>query len=782
MVRGVMNIDILVPVGEKGGVENVINMVVPYLQQQGMHVRVVQLVSSHVVWTMDGIPYYALLEGLEGHNRAEFINVYATFIKKHGAPDCVLATSWPMMCYIARRVVGELQLKNTVIISWLHNPLEMYVSSGFGGYDDLAYADAHFAISKRIQEGLQEHFSDQDVEYVYNPVDFDRCMCATQASHDVLQKVHKLYFVGRIDEQKRLDIVIQALATEGAWELYAIGDDDSAYGTQMKQLARSCGVDNRIHWLGWQSEPWKCVQDADAVVLASEFEGYPLVAIEAQVNGLTVLATPVSGIEELITPGENGYLFPCGDVKALSKLLRGLSDGMLTYADPEKCKQKVCSFDRKVAVKDFYHKLTSAYESVRQEKHREKVESDSLSVNREEKVSFLAQTEGKKQHMCILFCEFGGLGEGAVVKALERMGHTVIEFMSHTDNYDYDEKYLDAVVNQLQTCDCDMVLSFNFLPLVSKASKIFHKLYFSWIYDCPEMHLYSEAIFNENNRIFVFDRVQYERLLKVKPTYVYYLPLAGEPAVEPLSKEEYDTYHSEICFVGSLYNEKSKKFHEIEQLPEYLKGYVKGLAQAQLNVYGYNFLSDALPDGIVLQLKNALQWKLLDDYREDDREILADMYIGQYCSALDRKKTLQAVQMFFPVTIYTDSDTSDIVGIENRGVADSVTMMPQIFQAAAINLNITSKTIQTGVSQRVFDVLANKGFLITNYQAELFDLFTPGEDLVVYESLEDLIEKVQYYLEHEEERKQIAMHGYETLKQYYTYDVRLKQMLEFGWK
>lgn len=782
MVRGVMNIDILVPVGEKGGVENVINMVVPYLQQQGMHVRVVQLVSSHVVWTMDGIPYYALLEGLEGHNRAEFINVYATFIKKHGAPDCVLATSWPMMCYIARRVVGELQLKNTVIISWLHNPLEMYVSSGFGGYDDLAYADAHFAISKRIQEGLQEHFSDQDVEYVYNPVDFDRCMCATQASHDVLQKVHKLYFVGRIDEQKRLDIVIQALATEGAWELYAIGDDDSAYGTQMKQLARSCGVDNRIHWLGWQSEPWKCVQDADAVVLASEFEGYPLVAIEAQVNGLTVLATPVSGIEELITPGENGYLFPCGDVKALSKLLRGLSDGMLTYADPEKCKQKVCSFDRKVAVKDFYHKLTSAYESVRQEKHREKVESDSLSVNREEKVSFLAQTEGKKQHMRILFCEFGGLGEGAVVKALERMGHTVIEFMSHTDNYDYDEKYLDAVVNQLQTCDCDMVLSFNFLPLVSKASKIFHKLYFSWIYDCPEMHLYSEAIFNENNRIFVFDRVQYERLLKVKPTYVYYLPLAGEPAVEPLSKEEYDTYHSEICFVGSLYNEKSKKFHEIEQLPEYLKGYVKGLAQAQLNVYGYNFLSDALPDGIVLQLKNALQWKLLDDYREDDREILADMYIGQYCSALDRKKTLQAVQMFFPVTIYTDSDTSDIVGIENRGVADSVTMMPQIFQAAAINLNITSKTIQTGVSQRVFDVLANKGFLITNYQAELFDLFTPGEDLVVYESLEDLIEKVQYYLEHEEERKQIAMHGYETLKQYYTYDVRLKQMLEFGWK
>ena len=777
-----MNIDILVPVGEKGGVENVINMIVPYLQQQGMYVRVVQLVSSNVVWTSDGTPYYTLLEGLEGHTRAEFIEVYAAFIKKYGVPDCILATSWPMMCYIARRVVGELQLKNTIIISWLHNPLEMYVSSGFGGYDDLAYADAHFAISKRIQEGLQEHFSDQDVEYVYNPVDFDRCMCATQASHDALQKVHKLYFVGRIDEQKRLDIVIQALATEDAWELYAIGDDDSAYGTQMKQLAKFCGVDKRIHWLGWQSEPWKCVQDADAVVLASEFEGYPLAAIEAQANGLTVLATPVSGIEELITPGENGYLFPCGDVKALSKLLRGLADGTLAYTDPEKCKQKVLPFDKETAVKDFYHKLTSVYESVRKEKYGEKVESDSLSMNQEEKALFQAQTEGKKQHMRILFCEFGGLGEGAVVKALERMGHTVIEFMSHTDNYDYDETYLDVVVNQLQTCNCDMVLSFNFLPLVSKASKIFHKLYFSWVYDCPEMHLYSEAIFNENNRIFVFDRAQYERLLKVKSTHVYYLPLAGEPAVDPLSKEEYEKYRSEVCFIGSMYNEKKRQYQNMKELPEYLKGYVEGLAQAQLNVLGYNFLEDTLTDDMIEQLHKVLQWEWIDGYWKNDREMFADLYVGQYCSGLDRLKTLQALQMFFPVTIYTDSDTSGVKGIDNRGPADSVTMAPKIFEAAKINLNITSKTIQTGITQRIFDSLANGGFVITNYQAELYDLFTPGEDLVVYESLEDLVEKVQYYLEHEEERKQIAMHGYETVKQYHTYDVRLKQMLELGWE
>ena len=777
-----MNIDILVPVGERGGVENVINMIAPYLQQQGMYVRIVQFVSSNVVWTADGVPYYTLLKGLEGHTRAEFINVYAAFIKKHGAPDCILATSWPMMCYIARRVAGELQLDNIIIVSWLHNPLEMYVSSGFGGYDDLAYADAHFAISKQIQDGLQMHFPDQIVEFVYNPVDFERCVCATQADHTV-QTSHRLYFVGRIDEQKRLDLVIRALAVvDETWELYAIGDDGSEYGAQMKNLAKTYGVAKRIHWLGWQKEPWRCVEDADAVVLASQFEGYPLVAIEAQANGLTVLATPVSGIEELIVPGTNGYLFPCGDWEALAKLLRELEDGTIAYADPKICQKKVCAFEKNVAVEDFYHKLLGICESMKQKACKKEVESRSLFVRQKEKTSLSIQLPEQREHMRILFCEFGGLGEGAVVSALERLGHTVIEFMSHTDNYDYDEEYLDAVVQKLQTCNCDIVLSFNFLPIVSKVSKIFQKLYFSWIYDCPEMHLYSEAIFNENNRIFVFDHVQYERLLKVKPTHVYYLPLAGEPAGNSLTEAEYEKYHSDVCFMGSMYNEKKRQYQNMKELPDYLKGYIEGLVQAQLNVFGYNFLEDALSDEMIEKIHNVLQWEWIDGYWKNDREMFADLYVGQYCSALDRKKTLQAVQMFFPVTIYTDSDTSDIVGIENRGVADSVTMMPQIFQAAAINLNITSKTIQTGVSQRVFDVLANKGFLITNYQAELFDLFTPGEDLVVYESLEDLIEKVQYYLEHEEERRQIAMHGYETLKQYYTYDVRMKQMLEIGLK
>jgi spore maturation protein CgeB len=92
-------------------------------------------------------------------------------------------------------------------------------------------------------------------------------------------------------------------------------------------------------------------------------------------------------------------------------------------------------------------------------------------------------------------------------------------------------------------------------------------------------------------------------------------------------------------------------------------------------------------------------------------------------------------------------------------------------------LNITSKTIQTGIPLRVFDVLGCGGFLITNYQAELCEYFEPGVDLVVYEDLADLEQKIDYYLAHEEERQQIAVNGYKRVCENYTYDIMLGNIL-----
>ena len=89
--------------------------------------------------------------------------------------------------------------------------------------------------------------------------------------------------------------------------------------------------------------------------------------------------------------------------------------------------------------------------------------------------------------------------------------------------------------------------------------------------------------------------------------------------------------------------------------------------------------------------------------------------------------------------------------------------MPLVFSQSKINLNISLKTIKTGIPLRVADVMGCGGFVLSNYQQELEEYFVIGEECVVYENLQDMFLKAQYYLEHEEERKRIAMQDWNGL-------------------
>ena len=112
------------------------------------------------------------------------------------------------------------------------------------------------------------------------------------------------------------------------------------------------------------------------------------------------------------------------------------------------------------------------------------------------------------------------------------------------------------------------------------------------------------------------------------------------------------------------------------------------------------------------------------------------------------------------------------------GGADSNNMMPQIIKCSKINLNMTNYPIKTGLPLRIFDLMGAGGFVISNYQAEIPEYFIPGEDIVLYDSIPDLLGKIEYYLEHEDERIQIARNGYNKVKEYHTYDLRLLTMFE----
>ena len=69
------------------------------------------------------------------------------------------------------------------------------------------------------------------------------------------------------------------------------------------------------------------------------------------------------------------------------------------------------------------------------------------------------------------------------------------------------------------------------------------------------------------------------------------------------------------------------------------------------------------------------------------------------------------------------------------------------------------------------------GFVLTNYQEELEDLFKIGKEIEVFRTIDELKKKCAYYLSHEKERLTIAMNGYKKVRDSFSYPHQLQKMI-----
>ena len=128
--------------------------------------------------------------------------------------------------------------------------------------------------------------------------------------------------------------------------------------------------------------------------------------------------------------------------------------------------------------------------------------------------------------------------------------------------------------------------------------------------------------------------------------------------------------------------------------------------------------------------------------------------------------------------LYTYDKTPELLQIRNRGTAEVMREASVIYRCSQINLNISLRSIITGIPLRSFEIMGSGGFLLSNYQSEYEDFFTDGTDYVYYTDYKDLEKKVDYYLTHEKERKEIAENGCRKVKQMHTYQKRVDDMME----
>lgn len=392
--------------------------------------------------------------------------------------------------------------------------------------------------------------------------------------------------------------------------------------------------------------------------------------------------------------------------------------------------------------------------------------------------------------MNILFYRYGSICEPDIIASFKHLGFKITEDTREVYNKQLLPSDCIKGLNELLKQDTySFVFSINFFPSVSDVCNIWGIPYLCLIVDSPVLELFSTSLANPCNKIFLFDRQLYNDFHHINPDGIFHIPLATNvrdnyATATMASAADRTRFSSDISFIGSLYSEKCL-YNQIT-LPEKMRGYVDGLIEAQLLVYGYNFIEECVTPELI-EAFCKVRPELInfpDSMKVDTKAVIAQHIISVKVAEQERLRYLKVLSEHYNVDLYTGSDTSSMPLIHNRGFAKTNTEMPIIFHQSKINLNLTAKSIRSGLSLRIFDVLGCEGFLITNYQAELPEHFNIGEDLEAYTSLDDLMGKCEYYLSHDKERSEIAHNGFEKVKKYHTYDIRLTQMLEiaFGLK
>lgn len=360
------------------------------------------------------------------------------------------------------------------------------------------------------------------------------------------------------------------------------------------------------------------------------------------------------------------------------------------------------------------------------------------------------------------------------------MGHIVDHIEQKLGNYDIEPEFEKILTKKIHEQDYDLVFTVNYFAVISNVCQREHIPYVSWTCDNPLISMYHESVFHDCNYIFTFDQTNYLEFKQMGVKHIWYLPLSVDAKrLDSLMNQADDLYQyqADVSFVGSLYERNS--YDKIKSsLPEYLRGYFDATMEAQMNLSGANIIEPMLTTEILEELQKYFRLEKSEGSFSDLGLIFQTTVLGFKIAEIERRRALLELSKYFKVHVYSNSDTSDFLNIQYCGSVDYWSQMPKVFRASKINLNMTIPNIKSGIPLRVWDILGSGGFLLTNYQAEIPYYFEEGKDLVCFDGIEDMRDKVKYYLSHEEERAEIARNGYEKVKEHHTYVDRLSKILK----
>lgn len=392
--------------------------------------------------------------------------------------------------------------------------------------------------------------------------------------------------------------------------------------------------------------------------------------------------------------------------------------------------------------------------------------------------------------MRILYFDWKEFNGADCRDAMEKLGHQVDIISFDTGYYEMNitnlTAFADKVIERLNEGKYyDCVFSFDYVPALSDVCQIFETPYISWVFDCPHYALDSHTLSNSVNRVFVFDKALYKNLREKGYDTVHHATLAVNSQRLQKICEDLDAetdgrivYQHDVCFLGNLYDNEYNYYDRVKYLPPELNGYVDAVIKSQERIFGMDLFSEPgiMPLGKIKEIRKYINFEDTGRFEIDYDNAILNI-LRKKVTVNERRNILIEMGKRYDTVLYTAHGVKPIDNVCNLGWCDYMTRMPRVFHRSKVNLNITLRSISSGIPLRAIDILAAGGFLITNYQAEIAEHFMDGEELVMAYTPEEMLEKTGYYLEHEDERKEIARRGQEKVLRDFSYEKLLKEVL-----
>lgn len=406
--------------------------------------------------------------------------------------------------------------------------------------------------------------------------------------------------------------------------------------------------------------------------------------------------------------------------------------------------------------------------------------------------------------MRFIIYAWGSYSDFILKEKLGELGYEVVVFLRKCEHYTKDLKFAQELIGLIHNYSADAVISVDYFPIISSVCNTVGIRYYSWVYDTPHYTMYAKTSMYRCNRIGCFDRLFVERLNSLGFDTVFHLPLGvawnetvnaettgvnGNTLITAYDRVDKDAYACDVSFIGSLYTDKYNYLDDLHidnSVKDRAYQFIEKQCFEYINDYMYDFFRDAdgdINEDLLDSAKKVLEENELlpgNEYIEDVEYIFISSLLEKKVTVEERKRLLRNISaMGYDFRLYTGSDLSMEPALQkkNRGYVDYKSVMPIIFEQSKINLNISLRSIHSGIPLRAMDIMGCGGFLLSNYQEELGESFKEGKEMEMFRSREECLDKIRYYLTHEEERLSIAAEGYRAVNERFDYKKQLNKLI-----